>query len=81
MVKKLWVFDPESYRLTIGRGASSTRGIEYWTDGEIERIFIATRGKQLVSIDIRTGLPDRISVIMVLWICAVISGRAQTSLI
>ncbi len=56
--EELWVFDPESYRLTIGRGASSTRGIEYWTDGEIERIFIATRGKQLVSIDIRTGLPD-----------------------
>jgi len=57
--RELWVFDPESYQLTIGRGASSTRGIEYWTDGQIERIFIATRGKQLVSIDIKTGLPDK----------------------
>ena len=35
-----------------------TRGIEYWTDGEIERLFIATMGKQLVSIDTVTGLPD-----------------------
>ena len=35
-----------------------TRGIEYWTDGEIERIFIATSGKQLVSVDIKTGQPD-----------------------
>ncbi len=55
----LWSFDPESYRA--GRPNFSplmTRGIEYWTDGEIERLFIATMGKQLVSIDIDTGLPD-----------------------
>lgn len=57
--EELWVFDPESYRH--GRPNFSplqTRGIEYWTDGEIERIFIATIGKQLVSIDIHTGKPD-----------------------
>ncbi|MXY58221.1 MAG: PQQ-binding-like beta-propeller repeat protein, partial [Gammaproteobacteria bacterium] len=35
-----------------------TRGIEYWTDGKVERIFVATLGKQLVSIDIATGKPD-----------------------
>ncbi len=55
----LWSFDPESYRF--GRPNFSplmTRGIEYWTDGDIERIFIATMGKQLVSIDIHTGQPD-----------------------
>ena len=55
----LWSFDPESYAL--GRPVFSpaqTRGIEYWTDGEIERLFIATLGKQLVSIDIATGKPD-----------------------
>ena len=37
----IWSFDPESYAL--GRPVFSpaqTRGIEYWTDGEIERIFI-----------------------------------------
>lgn len=57
--EELWVFDPKSYEL--GPPLFSplqTRGIEYWTDGEIERIFIATSGKQLVSVDIQTGQPD-----------------------
>jgi quinoprotein glucose dehydrogenase len=56
---EIWSFDPESYRF--GRPNFSplmTRGIEYWTDGDVERIFIATMGKQLVSIDIGTGRPD-----------------------
>jgi quinoprotein glucose dehydrogenase len=55
----IWRFDPESYRA--GRPNFTplqTRGIEYWTDGEIERLFVATLGKQLVSIDITTGQPD-----------------------
>ena len=55
----IWSFDPESYAL--GRPVFSpaqTRGIEYWTDGNISRIFIATLGKQLVSIDVNTGMPD-----------------------
>lgn len=55
----IWSFDPESYRY--GRpnfNPLMTRGIEYWTDGEIERLFVATMGKQLVSIDAQTGLPD-----------------------
>ena len=57
--EELWRFDPESYRS--GRPNFSplqTRGIEYWTDGEIERLFLATLGKQLVSIDIETGQPE-----------------------
>ena len=57
--EELWLFDPESY--VFGPPNFSpiqTRGIEYWTDGEVERIFIATIGKQLVSIDIHTGQPD-----------------------
>jgi len=57
--EELWLFDPESYLL--GPPLFSpvqTRGIEYWTDGEIERIFLATLGKQLISIDIETGKPD-----------------------
>ena len=57
--EELWVFNPKSYEL--GPPLFSplqTRGIEYWTDGEIERIFIATSGKQLVSVDIKTGQPD-----------------------
>ena len=59
--RELWLYDPESYRhdLSLPKGGpSQTRSIEYWTDGEIERLFVATLGKQLLSIDIKTGLPD-----------------------
>ncbi len=57
---ELWVYDPRSY----ARGKPNfqplqTRGIEYWTDGTVARIFLATLGKQLVSIDVATGRPDR----------------------
>ena len=57
--EELWVFDPESYRLGPPNFSPvQTRGIEYWSDGEVERIFLATIGKQLVSIDLQTGEPD-----------------------
>ena len=57
--EELWLFDPESYKLGPPNFSPvQTRGIEYWTDGEVERIFLATLGKQLVSIDIHTGQPD-----------------------
>ena len=57
--EELWVFDPESYRLGPPNFSPvQTRGIEYWSDGEVERIFLATLGKQLVSIDLQTGEPD-----------------------
>ena len=58
--EELWVYDPKSYER--GKPAQSnyyTRGLEYWSDGEQERLFIATIGKQLISIDPTTGLPDR----------------------
>ena len=56
---ELWLFDPESYRN--GPPVQTNimiRGIEYWTDGVIERIFVATLGKQLLSLDASTGQPD-----------------------
>ena len=57
--EELWIFDPESYKAGPPNFSPvQTRGIEYWTDGEVERIFIATLGKQLISIDIVSGLPD-----------------------
>ena len=57
--EELWLFDPESYRY--GSPIQTNimiRGIEYWTDGDIERIFVATLGKQLLSLDVATGQPD-----------------------
>ncbi len=57
--KTIWIHDPKSYER--GRPANSGfqhRGVEYWTDGKIHRILIATGGRQLVSIDALTGKPD-----------------------
>lgn len=54
-----WVFDPKSYEH--GRptnGGFIHRGVEYWTDGEIARIFIATGSFELFSIDPATGQAD-----------------------
>jgi quinoprotein glucose dehydrogenase len=57
--KTLWVYDPKSYlRGGPVHGRYQHRGVEYWTDGEEERIVIATNGRQLVSIDAKTGKPD-----------------------
>lgn len=57
--EELWVHDPESYnRGMVTHSMFQHRGVEYWTDGNEERIFIATGGRQLVSLDARTGLPD-----------------------
>jgi quinoprotein glucose dehydrogenase len=38
---------------------SVSRGVEYWTDGKQARIILITRGYRLVSLDAKTGLPDR----------------------
>jgi len=56
---ELWVHDPKSYeggRIT--HAAFHHRGLEYWTDGTEERVVIATGGRQLVSVDAKTGEPD-----------------------
>ncbi|MDX1383050.1 MAG: PQQ-binding-like beta-propeller repeat protein, partial [Thermoanaerobaculia bacterium] len=59
--EELWVHDPESYErgMTV-HGLTQIRGLESWTDSETgeRRIVIATGGRQLVSIDARTGAPD-----------------------
>lgn len=55
----IWVYDPEVYK--IGRPANSGyqhRGVEYWTDGTKERILIANGGRQLISLNAKTGKPD-----------------------
>ena len=55
----LWVHNPESYeRGPVTHGMVQHRGIEYWTDGIEERVVIATGGRQLVSLDAKTGQPD-----------------------
>ena len=40
------------------RFLGNVRGVSYWTDGEVERVFMATSTSHLYSIDAKTGLPD-----------------------
>ena len=57
--EQLWLYDPKSYeRGKPAQGNYYTRSVVYWTDGTIERIIMATIGRQLVSIDAVTGRPD-----------------------
>ena len=56
----LWSYDPGLY--LEGRPVNHgflTRGLAYWTDGEEERLFYAGGRAYLVSIDAKTGEPDR----------------------
>ena len=55
--EELWLYDPKSYESPRAYGATP-RGLEYWTDGEAERIIFITSGKQLISLDLATGRPD-----------------------
>lgn len=58
--ESLWEFSPDpalELRETGGGGLAS-RGVAYWTDGEIERIFLPVRDGRLYSLDAKTGLPD-----------------------
>jgi quinoprotein glucose dehydrogenase len=51
-----WVQPPFPDEPRQGLAGDSTRGIAYWTDGRIERIF-SIRGEYLVALDLRTGRP------------------------
>jgi len=57
--EELWTYDPKAYELhRPTHGGFAQRGIEYWTDGDQERILLVTSTHQLVSLDATTGLPD-----------------------
>jgi quinoprotein glucose dehydrogenase len=54
--KQKWVFDPESYKAgRPGNLGFVNRGVAYWTDGTLERIYIATHDAHLWAIDAKTG--------------------------
>ena len=55
--EEIWTFDPDVWRAG-GSFIGNTRGIAYWSDGQLERIFYATASDRLYSIDVATGLPD-----------------------
>ena len=54
--KEKWVFDPKSYEAgRPGNLGFVNRGVAYWTDGTLERIYIATHDAHLWAIDVKTG--------------------------
>ena len=55
--EELWAFDPESWKAG-SMFLGNLRGVSYWTDGEVERVFLATSTAHLYSIDAKTGVPD-----------------------
>ena len=55
--RELWTFDPGVWREGVGF-VGNLRGIAYWSDGEVERIFFGTASDKLFSVDARTGQPD-----------------------
>ena len=57
--KLIWGFDTEAYsRGGITHSMWHHRGVEYWTDGKEERILLPTGGRELVSIEAKTGKLD-----------------------
>ena len=52
--KLLWRFDPHEGRKVLGK--MRNRGVNYWSDGTEERIFVAVR-QYLYSLDAKTGKP------------------------
>jgi quinoprotein glucose dehydrogenase len=56
--KTIWVHDPKSYETGHPTNLGFLhRGVAYWTDGRIERIFIGTSDAYLLALDAKTGQP------------------------
>src|SRR5262245_2964473 len=56
--KTIWVYDPQSYKTGQPTNLGFIhRGVAYWTDGKVERIFIGTCDAYLIAIDAKTGQP------------------------
>ena len=58
----IWLYDPKAYLRRIGGGAGfQHRGVAYWRDSsdgkDDERVFIATRTRQLIALNAGTGKP------------------------
>ena len=54
----IWKYDPKAYEFpTPAHGGLSSWGVEYWTDGDEERIIIGTGGLQLIALNAKTGKP------------------------
>ncbi|MBI2422433.1 MAG: PQQ-binding-like beta-propeller repeat protein [Candidatus Hydrogenedentes bacterium] len=53
-----WTYDPESYKA--GRPTNLgflARGLAYWTDGSVKRLFVPTGDSRLIAVDAVSGKP------------------------
>ena len=56
--KQIWHYDTKSWEA--GRPTNLGfvhRGVSYWSDAEVKRIYIATGGADLIALDAETGIP------------------------
>ena len=54
----IWTFTPEEPARAGGSRGGSGRGVAYWSDGTMERLFFVSRAFKLFSLDPATGLVD-----------------------
>ena len=53
----LWVHDPQAYLAGSPTHFYNSRGVAYWTDGDVARIFFGTNEGYLIGLDADTGEP------------------------
>ena len=58
--RTIWSYDPKSYEAgqPVNLGFVN-RGLAYWRDGEVERLFFGTGDGHLIALDARSGRPVR----------------------
>ncbi len=54
--KTLWTYDPGAWK-NPAWASGRHRGVAYWTDGEVERLFVGTQDAYLIALDAKTGGP------------------------
>jgi len=58
--RSLWRYDSEAWRAGRPTNLGFThRGLAYWTDGTAARLLLGTHDAYLISVDAKTGQPDR----------------------
>ncbi len=58
--QSIWVVDPGNWKTgRPGNLGYVHRGLSYWSDGKVERLLLGTHDAYLISIDAKTGEPDK----------------------
>src|SRR5688572_11048128 len=56
----IWTFDPGNWKTgRPGNLGYVHRGLAYWTDGKVDRLLLGTHDAYLISVDAKTGAPDK----------------------